>query len=228
MNEEQQAKTPAFFTLDAFNGDLVPSLVLAMEAAQQGDQATWGAFIDDQPNLRARLTQQGLTDPRTFSTIHWDRATLLFTACLEVDNEGRPLQIGERLTRERFGRFPDHDGSALAYFVEHIRPNRSITDNDGSSMYDRIVELMEQLNDGLTEAHHGHDGYESGFGGLQMLGHLSASEVGELRRLLAGRSWTVSYEEPFDGGVADIAKHFTTLLKAAERRNVGLVHRRHR
>ena len=87
---------------------------------------------------------------------------------------------------------------------------------------------MEQLNDGLTEAHHGHDGYESGFGGLQMLGHLSASEVGELRRLLAGRSWTVSYEEPFDGGVADIAKHFTTLLKAAERRDVGLVHRRHR
>jgi len=228
MNEEQQASTPAFFTLDAFNGDLMVPLLMAVEAGHQGDHAAWHDFVEAHPRLLQRLTEQGVSDPHSFSTIQWDRATLLFTACLEVDGEGRPLQVGERLTRERFGRFPDHDGSALAYFVEHIRPNRSITDNDGSSMYDRIVALLAQLNEGLTEAHHGHDGYESGFGGLQMLGHLSASEVSELRRLLSGRAWTVSFDEPFDGGVADVAKHFTTLLKAAERRGVGLVHRRHR
>ena len=50
----------------------------------------------------------------------------------------------------------------------------------------------------------------------------------ELRKKLATRVWTASYEEPLDGGVADVTKHFTTLLRAAERRGVGLVHRTHR
>ena len=56
----------------------------------------------------------------------------------------------------------------------------------------------------------------------------SADGVKELRKNLASRAWTASYDEPLDGGVADVAKHFTTLLKAAERRRVGLALRTHR
>ena len=63
---------------------------------------------------------------------------------------------------------------------------------------------------------------------MQIHGFLRAEEVRLLRKNLASRAWTASYEEPLDGGVADVAKHFTTLLKAAERRRVGLALRTHR
>ena len=63
---------------------------------------------------------------------------------------------------------------------------------------------------------------------MQIHGFLSAEDVKKLRQNFATRVWTASYDEPLDGGVADVAKHFTTLLKAAERRAVGLALRTHR
>lgn len=228
MNEDLQANTPAFFTLDGFDGALAKRMLPVIQDALQDNIEGWTTLVANEPNLRERLESQGLETPDQFDSIPWDQATLLFTSGMAVTNEHLPLQIGERLTRERFGRFPHQDGSALGYFLEHIRPNRSITDNDGEDMYDNIVSLITQLAEGLTEAHQGHPHYESGFGGLQLLGYLTPDEVSRLRKLLAGRSWTVSFDEPLDGGIADVAKHFTTLLKAAERRCVGLVHRRHR
>ena len=70
--------------------------------------------------------------------------------------------------------------------------------------------------------------FEDGFGGMQIHGFLSADDVRELRKQLASRAWTASYDEPLDGGVADVAKHFSSLLKAAERRRVGMALRTHR
>ena len=228
MNEDLQAKTPAFYTLDGFDGALAQRMIPALHDASQDRTASWTALVTNEPALLDRLTSQGIENPESYGTISWDHATLLFTSAMAITSEHLPLQVGERLTRERFGRFPHKDGSALEYFLEYIRPNRSITENDGGDMYERIITLLTQLCEGLTEAHQGHTHYESGFGGLQLLGYLTREEVSDLRKLLAGRSWTVSYDEPFDGGIADVAKHFTTLLKAAERRAVGLVHRRHR
>lgn len=228
MNEDLQANTPAFFTLDGFDGNLARQMLPTIQDASQGQTEAWTNLVNNEQKLMERLDSQGLVSPMKFETISWDQATLLFTSAMAITAEGLPLQIGERLTRERFGRFPYTDGSGLRYFLDHIRPNKSITENDGGEMYDRIVSMLTQLCEGLTEAHQGHSRYESGFGGLQLLGYLTQEEVSDLRKLLTGRSWTVSYEEPLDGGVADIAKHFTTLLKAAERRRVGLIHRRHR
>ena len=153
---------------------------------------------------------------------------ILFTSCVELTNDGRPLPLGETMTRERFGRFPYGDGSALGYLLEFMRPNRSITDHDGQSIYDGLVQLLEQLAHGCEEQQRGHQRFEDGFGGMQIHGFLRAEEVRQLRKNLASRAWTASYEEPLDGGVADVAKHFTTLLKAAERRRVGLALRTHR
>ena len=153
---------------------------------------------------------------------------ILFTSCVELTNDGRPLPLGETMTRERFGRFPYGDGSALGYLLEFMRPNRSITDHDGQSIYDGLVQLLEQLAHGCEEQQRGHQRFEDGFGGMRIHGFLRAEEVRLLRKNLASRAWTASYEEPLDGGVADVAKHFTTLLKAAERRRVGLALRTHR
>ncbi len=228
MDEEIQASTTAFFTLDAFDGDLASPLMAAIEQAMNGDEQEWNNLVEAHPTLRERLIQQGIETPSSFTTIRWDPAMILFTSCVELTNDGRPLPLGETMTRERFGRFPYGDGSALGYLLEFMRPNRSITDHDGQSIYDGLVQLLEQLAHGCEEQQRGHQRFEDGFGGMQIHGFLRAEEVRLLRKNLASRAWTASYEEPLDGGVADVAKHFTTLLKAAERRRVGLALRTHR
>ena len=228
MDEEIQASTTAFFTLDAFDGDLASPLMTAIEQAMNGDEQEWNNLVDTQPTLRERLIQQGIETPSSFATIRWDPAMILFTSCVELTTDGRPLPLGETMTRERFGRFPYGDGSALGYLLEFMRPNRSITDHDGQSIYDDLVQLLEQLAHGCEEQQRGHQRFEDGFGGMQIHGFLRAVEVRQLRKNLASRAWTASYDEPLDGGVADVAKHFTTLLKAAERRRVGLALRTHR
>lgn len=228
MDEEIQASTTAFFTLDAFDGDLASPLMAAIEQAMNGDEQEWNNLVEAQPTLRERLIQQGIETPSSFTSIRWDPAMILFTSCVELTNDGRPLPLGETMTRERFGRFPYGDGSALGYLLEFMRPNRSITDHDGQSIYDGLVQLLEQLAHGCEEQQRGHQRFEDGFGGMQIHGFLRAEEVRLLRKNLASRAWTASYEEPLDGGVADVAKHFTTLLKAAERRRVGLALRTHR
>ena len=145
MDEATQASTTAFFTLDAFNGGLAAQVMSAIEAAQHGDTTQWEGLVEAQESLRRRLTEQGVVEPENFSSIGWDPAMLLFTTCAELNTDGRPLPLGETLTRERFGRFPYGDGSALGYFLEYIRPNRSITDHDGQVIYDELMERLNQL-----------------------------------------------------------------------------------
>ena len=227
MDELSASTTTPFYTLDAFDGGLAVETMRAIEHAMNNDLGPWAALMENRELLRQRLVDQGIAEPEQFASIQWDPATLLFTTCVELAPDGRPLPIGETLTKERFGRFPYGNGSALAYFLEYIRPNRSVTEHDGQSIYDGLLDLLKQLSEGCTEAHRGHDMFENGFGGMRICGYLSAEDVQQLRRHLASRAWTVSYEEPLDGGVADVAKHFTTLLKAAERRRVGLAFRTH-
>lgn len=228
MDELAQTSTTAFHTLDAFNGELAGTMMPSVEQAIEGHDQAWEALVSTNDDLRARLIGQGVKEPEKYGTIGWDPATLLFTCCVELASDKRPLQLGETMTRERFGRFPFGDGSALGYFLEYIRPNRSITDHDGESLYNELVDLLNQLAHGCEEAYRGHTRFEDGFGGMQIHGFLSAQDVRRLRKNLASRAWTASYDEPLDGGVADVAKHFTTLLKAAERRNVGVAMRTHR
>ena len=222
------SSTSPFYTLDAFNGERAAAVMQAVEAAMQGDEGIWHDTVKEDNALERRLSEQGIDTPESFSSIPWDNAMLLFTSCVELANDGRPLPIGETLTRERFGRFPHGNGSALEYLLDHIRPNRSITDNDGQALYDRMINGLEQLAHGCQDAHRGHDRYENGFGGMQIHGYLTAEGVHQLRKDFANRAWTASYEEPLDGGVADVAKHLSALLKAAERRRVGLALRSHR
>jgi hypothetical protein len=228
MDEGSLSSTSPFYTLDAFNGERAAAVMQAVEAAMQGDEGMWHDTVKEDNALERRLSEQGIDSPESFSSIPWDNAMLLFTSCVELANDGRPLPIGETLTRERFGRFPHGNGSALQYLLDHIRPNRSITDNDGQDLYDRMINGLEQLAHGCQDAHRGHDRYENGFGGMQIHGYLTAEGVHQLRKDFANRAWTASYEEPLDGGVADVAKHLSALLKAAERRRVGLALRSHR
>lgn len=221
------ASTSPFFTLDAFDGERANAIIQALELGETDEWVSWrNVLLNDEP-LNQRLVEQGMKNPENRTSIQWDDATLLFTSCLELTKEGRPLTLGETLTRERFGRFPWGDGSLLGYFLDYIRPNRSMTTNDAQDIYDSIIDLLTSLTNRCMDIQRGHQGFEEGFGGLHLRGYLTAEEATLLRRNLSSRTWTASFEEPLDGGVADAAKHLLTLLKSAERRDVGVLLRSH-
>ena len=156
MDEQTVSSTSPFYTLDAFDGALANEVMMAIEAGVQGDESLWRNLVAEQDGLRNRLIGQGIETPDSWSSIGWDSAMLLFTACVELANDGRPLPVGETMTKERFGRFPYGNGSALEYLLEYIRPNRSITDHDGQSIYDELIALLNKLHAGCREAHRGH------------------------------------------------------------------------
>ena len=155
MDEQTVSSTSPFYTLDAFDGALAIEVMLAVEAAVQGDEAPWAQLVEEHEGLRNRLLGQGIATPEVWSSIEWDSAMLLFTTCVELAPDGRPLPVGETMTKERFGRFPYGNGSALDYLLEYIRPNRSITEHDGQSIYDALIDLLNKLHSGCREAHRG-------------------------------------------------------------------------
>jgi hypothetical protein len=92
---------------------------------------------------------------------------------------------------------------------------------------EEIVDLLQKLTGQCSEEKVGHTNYQNGKSGLDIRGFLDSGEVYTLRKGLAGRGWGVSGEEPLDGGVRDVVKHLSTILKAAERNGVGIVLRYH-
>jgi hypothetical protein len=219
--------TSPFITLDACDGTLVTRMVPALEAAAIGDNTQWCEMIEDNPSVAERLTSQGIENPSDRSSIVWDDPTLLFTATIVLTSEGRALPLGDGKARERIGRFPYGDGSPISYMIEYMRPNHqrsSLTQRIGMN---EILDLLNKLNHGLSDQHIGHHRYNEGNAGMDIRGYLSAEEVRTLRLGLAGRGWSVTADEPLDGGMRDASKNLIAVLRAAERRDVGVFLRSH-
>jgi hypothetical protein len=219
--------TSPFITLDACDGTLVTRMVPALEAAAIGDNTQWCEMIEENPSVAERLTSQGIESPSDRSSIVWDDPTLLFTATIVLTSEGRALPLGDGKARERIGRFPYGDGSPISYMIEYMRPNHqrsSLTQRIGM---DEILDLLNKLNHGLSDQHIGHHRYNEGNAGMDIRGYLSAEEVRTLRLGLAGRGWSVTADEPLDGGMRDASKNLIAVLRAAERRDVGVFLRSH-
>ncbi len=67
MDEATQASTTAFFTLDAFNGDLASQVMMAIESAMEGNEEDWTNLVEAEADLKLRLSQQGI---QTLRPIH--------------------------------------------------------------------------------------------------------------------------------------------------------------
>ena len=85
MDEATQASTTAFFTLDAFNGDLASRVMTAIEGAMKGDEEGWTNLVEAEPDLHLRLTQQGIQNPASYSSI---QTCLLYTSPSPRDISG--------------------------------------------------------------------------------------------------------------------------------------------
>lgn len=218
--------TSPFITLDACNGNRAEAVLNALESAANGDEALWNTLITNDEAFKMRLIEQGMSNPEKRSSISWDDATVLFIGCVELSKDGKPLPIGDGILREKVGRFPWGDGSLLNYMHEFIRPNdqRGSKNDDG---YEKIVTLIENLSQRCGPSHVGHERYHNGQAGLNIRGFLSKEQVRELRLALSGRSWSVTADEPIDGGMRDVSRNLIAVLRAAERRDVGMFLRSH-
>lgn len=214
--------TTSFFTLDACNGELATKImsILSLESIEM--EKSWKQLIVDHPEMESRLRSQGIDNPEVRSEINWDDAMILFTCTLEINNQKRPVKLGEPLSKERFGRFPWGTGSATKYLLEFLRPN-----NSSKESYEKLINLLEKLDSYCLKEPLGGSKYANGMGGLHICGILDMNEAHQLRKYFTGRMWSVSAEEPLDGGVRDAIKHLVQILKSAERRGVGVMLRSH-
>ena len=219
--------TPPFITLDACDGDLAEAVLTAIEAHTNGNTEEWTKLVKKNNALQSRLMQQGIDQPENRENISWDDSTLLFTLCLELSNDGKPLVFADPILREKVGRFPWGDGSLISYMHEFIRPNSQRKQQDSGNGYETIVKLLELLSQRCGPTHVGHDRYQNGTAGMDIKGFLNSQQVKELRLALSGRSWSVTADEVIDGGMRDVSRNMIAILRAAERRDVGVFLRTH-
>jgi len=204
--------TAPFHTLDPVDSAVLDK-ALDLLAAPASERA-WNSFFADHPVLQNRL---GSTS--TDALIELDDATVLFLLARQRMEDGSRLEVADGRHIERFGRFPSEDGCLLTYLLAWMRPTQGL-----EVEHDHLASLLLRLSQGIDNDH---PNAAEGAGGLRLHGWLSTDDVRDLRTLLMGRCWTVSAEEPLDGGMRDAVMHLTALLRGAERRRVGLLHRSH-
>jgi len=210
MEEALDTTTP-FMTIDP----MVSYRLLPVYSALNGGD--WKVLIQSDDELRLRLLSQGVANPEDRSSMSWDDANLFFLSCIDVTINGRPSPLFAGISKDRFGRFPHGNGSALTYLREFIKDS-----NKDSDCFEEMSELLQMLGarmDGTS--------MESGVGKLKMLGWLTNEETTSLRKYLSTNIWTPAADEPLDGGCQDAAKNIAALLRAAEKRKCGVLLRVH-
>ena len=217
--------TTAFYTLHSCDGEIALQIAEVLSLGDNEKCQSWIKLIQENPSLEQRLTDQGISQPSNLNSISWDDSMILFLCSINVDEDGKPMGIGESLKREKFGRFPFDDGSLTNYLIEFMRPNVRVSNSN--EVFERILHLLRKLSSFNKNSDYTYPRFNGGMGGMNILGFLSLEEVIEIRRLLSGRNWSVASDEPLDGGVRDAIKHLLAMLRAAERIDSGVMHRAH-
>jgi len=212
------AITP-FHTFDPMQGLAAAELADMLDNVRRGGEDGLRNLTITHPDSAKQLESQGVVLSEGRSSIDWDDATILFIALRETTNDGGPAEPLDRgISMERLGRFPTEDGDAIAYLRENLIPEN---ENDQGN------QLLTQLDSGFRSETRGHDHLSNGFAGMTLHGWLTTPEVTELRTYLQKSAWKVAQNEPFDGGVRDIARHLLIILKMAEKRGTGILMRAH-
>ena len=212
--ESDNISTTPFYTLDAIDDEI---FALIVKSEKDED---WKEILQNK-SIKDRLTSQGII-ALDRNEIRWDDATLLFTLGLKLDNNNIPIKLGDLKNRERFGRFPSTDGSALNYFSEYTKATKRDSSLVNRPTFDELMVLINKLNKGLENT-----SFSSGIGGLRIHGWITSEEATDLRKAIKSGQWGVASDEPLDGGVRDIIKHVVAILRSAERNQVGLMLRSH-
>ena len=210
MREALETTSP-FLTLDP----MIPGRLAIIESAILSEE--WESAVNSDESLRIRLVEQGITEPEKRDKINLDDANLFFLSCVKLSRYGKPEPLEAGISKERFGRFPNQDGSPITYLRNWIRDS-----GRDLEMLTELHNLMEKLSEGLVGT-----SMNKGIAKLELCGWLDADEVGTLVKNLTSRCWMPAAEEPLDGGCQDAAKHLVALLRAAKKRRCGVLLRVH-
>ncbi len=207
-----------FYTFDPLQGSDVSAFIELLVDCHNGSDKL--SELESQcPDIALKLSAQGATFSGGRKDVSWDDATIVFVALRGTQSDGAPSEPLERgISMERLGRFPAKDGNAIAYLRKYLIPEEPA---------DLGSQLLAQLDTGLRVESLGHEHLSVGFGGLVLHGWLTAEEVSEMRSYLEKAVWKVDKDEPLDGGVLEIVRHFLIVLKSAEKRNLGILMRQH-
>lgn len=207
-----------FYTFDPLQGSEVSSLVKLLDSCRKGVDGMAG-IAEKCPLIAMKLSEQGANFTEGRGDVSWDDATIVFVGLRGTEPDGSPSEPLERgISMERLGRFPSNEGNAIAYLRAHLIPEEE---------HDEGMQLLRQLDCGLRTESLGHEHLSVGFGGLMLHGWLEAEEVSKMRSYLEKSLWKVNKNEPLDGGVREIVRHFLIVIKSAEKRNLGILMRRH-
>ena len=217
MYDIDMGSTTPFHTFDPADGDALESFASILDAARTGGGDAFDSLEKKHPEIVERLGNESVDVAAGRASLAWDDATLLFIAARAMQEDGSPAEPLDRgITMERLGRFPSEDGNAISYLRSNL-----LTDDAP------LTALLDQLDVGLRAESRGHDHLSAGFGGLRLHGWLNTPQVTELREALLKVAGKVAKDEPFDGGVREVVRHLTILMKGAEKRMCGILMRAH-
>ncbi len=218
MEQIDISSVTPFYTFDPLQGTEVSLFLEILTDCYKGIDRL--AQLDTEcPMIAAKLREQGASFSQGRGDVSWDDATIVFVALRATEADGAPSEPLERgISIERLGRFPTNEGNSIAYLRAHLIPEEP---------GDEGIQLLAQLDSGLRAESLTHDHLSIGFGGMILHGWLSSDDVTEMRTYLEQSLWKVNQNEPFDGGVREIVRHLLIVLKSAEKRNLGILMRRH-
>ena len=140
--DQVSGTTSAFYTLHSCDADIALDISNILQQDGETKCESWKALLADNPTLKQRLIEQGMSDSSTSEEISWDDSMLLFLCSINIDDEGKPLTIGESLRREKFGRFPRQSYLSIVDSI-HLRPNSEV--KGANQIFSRIIELLAQI-----------------------------------------------------------------------------------
>ena len=133
--------TPPFYTFDPFDATGIDKLLEALDSTSK----EFSEFIQEQPLIASRISEQGIENPADRDSISWDDANLIFVATKPLESAHHP-PFTQGNIRNRIGRIPVGDGDAIGYLIMFLRPPIS---DEGMEMMHRISMLHSGFSSSL-------------------------------------------------------------------------------
>jgi hypothetical protein len=204
-----------FYTFDTFDCEGIIELFAVLDSTDED----FSQFLKDNPLIVKRISEQGIENPKHRRDIPWDDANLIFIASKSAESNMHP-PLGKGKSKERLGRIPLGEGNPISYLLMYLKvPNN----NDGEELF----KLISQLHSGFSKSIHGHEKFSIGKWGMSLEGYLLADEAIKLHTQLKKVKWSVSANEPLDGGVRTFANDLSMILRDAIKQKTGVIMRSH-
>lgn len=211
--------TPPFHTFSLVRGDITHRWVEAIEAASEGDDSMIQSMTTEDEGLKNILSIEDCDLSEGREACGKTDSSLLLVGLTIVDSNGEraPHKVDGKI-RERLGRYPWGDGNPLTYLT--------MWSGNSPDSHRDIMEMIDRLNQGLSEKTRNHDRFENG-SFATMHGLLSGDETKAFHEMLTAGEFKVLADEPLDGGVADIMRHLKSIVREATRSGCGILHFSH-